>query len=198
MTKQFELVYLEDGNVVAVDKKVKPYENEVHYSDRWKDIHGHHYRNNEDTCWKIIASVQRIDDSIPLMRLEEKSDLDELIRHCDILISSNEAIQEDWVKPFITGVRAVLGRIITMKAASKEKGYSEDDMEAALTMGLSISTMTNEPFTSNKFKILKDTSFSKLLKELQPKYKAVEIEVNSDGSPVIENGYVKIVNLIGL
>jgi hypothetical protein len=80
---------------------------------------------------------------------------------------------------------------------NQHKQFTLEDIKEAVDIGLSISTMTKEPFTSKKFKVYKQLGIDTLLLVLAKKEYIVELEMDKIPADRAPNGwevFPKIVN----
>src|ERR1035437_545229 len=65
---KYDVIKIEDYFVI-VDNTEKPDEDELHISTKYAipELHSHHWRNNEDSCHKIVATVGKKLNYFPLI-----------------------------------------------------------------------------------------------------------------------------------
>jgi hypothetical protein len=98
---------------------------------------------------KVIATIGKRIEGIPLIELPDEV---EQLALYEAGYTSTEAMKgdDDAERTFESFKKGY-------KAAQSKGQYSEEDIRKAVDVGLSLSTVTDEPFTSKKFKITKES-----------------------------------------
>lgn len=158
---------------------------------------------------KIIAGLPKL-PSIDFNGFEEQLeivDVEKLAKyHYEMiyLMAKSDDVEPYVIRDFISGYEAA-------QKLNKKK-FTLEDIKEAVNVGLSLSTMTDEPFTSNIFKVLKQSTIDGWVNSLsQPKVFDIEIEMEvasmersysnntfeeADFISKITDGKIKITNVL--
>lgn len=180
MTKRYDIIHRPDGFMYGIDKEEKPKKREWAYDTLVPKLfqveEDHIYNKVSCSLWThdldyVVKVIFTNNPSLGLPLLPDIKPFD-FFKYKDLLIK--ELMAE---KVAVKQLR-IIERIwdVATKAASAKK-YTEEDIRKAVDLGLSISTMSDEPFTSKTFKKTKRISIDGFIQSLSLKPIAVEVEM---------------------
>ena len=163
MTKIYKPILIEDYGFVVDENSNNNATKGLNYNFGTKRFENLDYDYDKFTsewkfCKKVIGSIGKRLDGVPLIELLSKAE--QLFPKLDV------TTEEDTINIYKReGYEANINK------------YSEEDMRNAVKLGLSLSTMTDEPFTSKKFKTLESITVEAYLQSLQKQPIPTEVEL---------------------